>query len=217
MRIILASASPRRRELLSQLGVEFEVCPSQGEEKITEHLPELAVMQLAQQKAADIAGKTEGDAWILGADTIVVYDQKILGKPKDEEDAKRMLGMLQNHRHQVYTGVCIWKKENGSEEIRCFYEKTDVVFYPMTEEEIAKYVATGEPMDKAGSYGIQGIGGLYVREIHGDYNNVWWDCQLHVCIMNYRNNGEAILASVVAGKSDKWYIKNNAVDILKLK
>lgn len=78
MRIILASASPRRRELLSQLGVEFEVCPSQGEEKITEHLPELAVMQLAQQKAADIAGKTEGDAWILGADTIVVYDQKIL-------------------------------------------------------------------------------------------------------------------------------------------
>ena len=160
MRIILASASPRRRELLSQLGVEFEVCPSQGEEKITEHLPELAVMQLAQQKAADIAGKTEGDAWILGADTIVVYDQKILGKPKDEEDAKRMLGMLQNHRHQVYTGVCIWKKENGSEEIRCFYEKTDVVFYPMTEEEIAKYVATGEPMDKAGSYGIQGIGGL---------------------------------------------------------
>ena len=147
MRIILASASPRRRELLSQLGVEFEVCPSQGEEKITEHLPELAVMQLAQQKAADIAGKTEGDAWILGADTIVVYDQKILGKPKDEEDAKRMLGMLQNHRHQVYTGVCIWKKENGSEEIRCFYEKTDVVFYPMTEEEIAKYVATGEPMD----------------------------------------------------------------------
>lgn len=172
MRIILASASPRRRELLSQLGVEFEVCPSQGEEKITEHLPELAVMQLAQQKAADIAGKTEGDAWILGADTIVVYDQKILGKPKDEEDAKRMLGMLQNHRHQVYTGVCIWKKENGSEEIRCFYEKTDVVFYPMTEEEIAKYVATGEPMDKAGSYEIQGIGGLYVREIHGDYNNV---------------------------------------------
>lgn len=107
-------------------------------------------MQLAQQKAADIAGKTEGDAWILGADTIVVYDQKILGKPKDEEDAKRMLGMLQNHRHQVYTGVCIWKKENGSEEIRCFYEKTDVVFYPMTEEEIANYVATGEPMDKAG-------------------------------------------------------------------
>ena len=93
MRIILASASPRRRELLSQLGVEFEVCPSHGEKKkITEHLPELAVMQLAQQKAADIAGKTEGDAWILGADTIVVYDQKILGKPKDEEDAKRMLG-----------------------------------------------------------------------------------------------------------------------------
>lgn len=172
MRIILASASPRRRELLSQLGVEFEVCPSQGEEKITEVLPERAVMELAQQKAAEIAAKTEGDAWILGADTVVVYDQKILGKPKDAEDAKWMLRMLQDNKHQVYTGVCIWKKENGTEDVRCFFEKTDVVFYPMTEEEIDQYVATGEPMDKAGSYGIQGVGGLYVREIHGDYNNV---------------------------------------------
>lgn len=172
MRIILASASPRRRELLSQLGVEFEVCPSQGEEKITEVLPERAVMELAQQKAAEIAVKTEGNAWILGADTVVVYDQKILGKPKDAEDAKRMLCMLQDKKHQVYTGVCIWKKENGTEDVRCFFEKTDVVFYPMTEEEIDQYVATGEPMDKAGSYGIQGVGGLYVREIHGDYNNV---------------------------------------------
>ena len=116
--------------------------------------------------------KTEGDAWILGADTVVVYDQKILGKPKDAEDAKRMLCMLQDKKHQVYTGVCIWKKENGTEDVRCFFEKTDVVFYPMTEEEIDQYVATGEPMDKAGSYGIQGVGGLYVREIHGDYNNV---------------------------------------------
>ena len=172
MRIILASASPRRRELLAQMGMEFEVCPSQGEEKITEVLPERAVMELAQQKAAEIAAKTEGDAWILGADTVVVYDQKILGKPKDAEDAKWMLRMLQDNKHQVYTGVCIWKKENGTEDVRCFFEKTDVVFYPMTEEEIDQYVATGEPMDKAGSYGIQGVGGLYVREIHGDYNNV---------------------------------------------
>lgn len=172
MRIILASASPRRRELLSQMGIKFEVCPSQGEEKMTEVLPERAVMELAQQKAAEIAAKTEGDAWILGADTVVVYDRKILGKPKDAEDAKRMLGMLQDNKHQVYTGVCIWKKENGTEDVNCFFEKTDVVFYPMTEEEIEQYVATGEPMDKAGSYGIQGVGGLYVREIHGDYNNV---------------------------------------------
>ncbi len=172
MRIILASASPRRRELLSQMGLEFEICPSQGEEKITEVLPERAVMELAQQKAAEIAGKTVGDAWILGADTVVVYEQKILGKPKDAKDAKRMLRMLQDNKHQVYTGVCIWKKENGTEDVHCFFEKTDVVFYPMTEEEIDQYVATGEPMDKAGSYGIQGKGGLYVREIHGDYNNV---------------------------------------------
>lgn len=105
------------------IGRRFEVCPSQGEEKITEHLPELAVMQLAQQKAADIAGKTEGDAWILGADTIVVYDQKILGKPKDEEDAKRMLGMLQNHRHQVYTGVCSGKKKMAAKKSVAFTKK----------------------------------------------------------------------------------------------
>ena len=172
MRIILASASPRRRELLAQMGMEFEVCPSQGEEKITEVLPERAVMELAQQKAAEIAVKTEGDAWILGADTVVVYDQKILGKPKDAEDAKRMLCMLQDKKHQVYTGVCIWKKENGTEDVRCFFEKTDVVFYPMTEEEIDQYVATGEPMDKAGSYGIQGRCAIYIKEIKGDYNNV---------------------------------------------
>lgn len=172
MRIILASASPRRRELLAQMGLEFEVCPSDGEEHITETLPEQAVMQLAREKAADIAGKTEENACILGADTVVVYDQKILGKPRDEEDAKRMLRMLQDNKHQVYTGVCIWKKENGMEDVHCFFEKTDVVFYPMTEEEIVQYVTGGEPMDKAGSYGIQGTGGLYVREIHGDYNNV---------------------------------------------
>ena len=199
MRIILASASPRRRELLSQLGVEFEVCPSQGEEKITEHLPELAVMQLAQQKAADIAGKTEGDAWILGADTIVVYDQKILGKPKDEEDAKRMLGMLQNHRHQVYTGVCIWKKENGSEEIRCFYEKTDVVFYPMTEEEIAKYVAT-VLMEFRASVVCTSVKFTVITI-------TWWDCQLRVCIMNYRNNGEAFLHLLLREKAINGILK----------
>ena len=87
-------------------------------------------------------------------------------------DGLRLLRMLQDNKHQVYTGVCICKKENGTEDVRCFFEKTDVVFYPMTEEEIDQYVATGEPMDKAGSYGIQGVGGLYVREIHGDYNNV---------------------------------------------
>ena len=128
MRIILASASPRRRELLSQLGVEFEVCPSQGEEKITEHLPELAVMQLAQQKAADIAGKTEGDAWILGADTIVVYDQKILGKPKDEEDAKRMLGMLQQRRNPLLLrkNGCGFLSDDGRRNSKiCGYRGTD--------------------------------------------------------------------------------------------
>ena len=176
MRIILASASPRRRELLAQMGMEFEVCPSQGEEKITEVLPERAVMELAQQKAAEIAVKTEGDAWILGADTVVVYDQKILGKPKDAEDAKRMLCMLQDKKHQVYTGVTLIriKKESGHfyQESRTFSEGTDVSFYPMTEREICDYIATGEPMDKAGAYGIQGKAAIFVKGIRGDYNNV---------------------------------------------
>ena len=172
-KIILGSASPRRKELLSQIGVPFEVRVSNKEEVYTNTVPKEIVKELALMKAENVASEIPArNVIVIGADTIVVHEEQILGKPKDEEDAKRMLGMLQNHRHQVYTGVCIWKKENGSEEIRCFYEKTDVVFYPMTEEEIAKYVATGEPMDKAGSYGIQGIGGLYVREIHGDYNNV---------------------------------------------
>mgnify|MGYP000512870188 CR=1 FL=1 len=176
MRIILASASPRRRELLAQMGMEFEVCPSQGEEKITEVLPERAVMELAQQKAAEIAVKTEGNAWILGADTVVVYDQKILGKPKDAEDAKRMLCMLQDKKHQVYTGVTLIriKKESGHfyQESRTFSEGTDVSFYPMTEREICDYIATGEPMDKAGAYGIQGKAAIFVKGIRGDYNNV---------------------------------------------
>ena len=133
-------------------------------------------MELAQQKAAEIAVKTEGNAWILGADTVVVYDQKILGKPKDAEDAKRMLCMLQDKKHQVYTGVTLIriKKESGhfSQESRTFSEGTDVSFYPMTEREICDYIATGEPMDKAGAYGIQGKAAIFVKGIRGDYNNV---------------------------------------------
>lgn len=187
MRIILASASPRRRELLTQMDLTFEVVPSKGEEIITKQSPSEVVMELAEQKAGEIARQFEGDQekirkedmikdardiLVIGADTVVVKDGQILGKPKDEADAVHMLSMLQGTTHQVYTGVCLILKKPGQEICHSFYEATDVEFYPMTKEEIRKYVATKEPMDKAGAYGIQGKCAVYIRGIRGDYNNV---------------------------------------------
>lgn len=174
-RIILASASPRRKELLARLGVEFEVIPSRGEEVITKEMPSEVVMELAVQKASAVAKelkKNTEHVLVIGADTIVVNDGKILGKPADEDDACQMLRSLSGKTHQVYTGVCLITL--GTEKCRehIFFEKTDVTFYPMTEEEIRDYVATKDPLDKAGAYGIQGICGKYIRGIQGDYNNV---------------------------------------------
>lgn len=170
--IILASASPRRRELLMQMGLEFTVIPSKGEEIITRTVPSEVVMELAAQKAREVADRSDENTCIIGADTIVVRDGEILGKPKDEEDACRMLSMLAGTTHQVYTGVCLINKKSGEEELRTFYEATDVEFYPMSETEIRDYVATGEPMDKAGAYGIQGKCAVFIKGIRGDYNNV---------------------------------------------
>lgn len=177
MKIILASASPRRRELLTQMGLEFEVRPSCGEEVITKETPAEAVMELAEQKAAEVAGLTAQerpgeDVLVIGADTVVVKDHQILGKPKDETDAVRMLHGLSGDAHQVYTGVCLIALQEGLQRTRTFYESTDVHFYPMTDQEILDYVKTGDPMDKAGAYGIQGLCGKYIRGIEGDYNNV---------------------------------------------
>lgn len=172
MKTVLASASPRRRELLAQMGLEFEIVPSGGEEIITKELPSEAVMELAEQKAGDVARQFADDTLIIGADTVVVKDGQILGKPEDEEDAYRMLSMLSGTTHQVYTGVCLIYKRAGRKEIHTFYEETDVEFYPMSEREIREYIATKEPMDKAGSYGIQGKCAVFIRGIHGDYNNV---------------------------------------------
>lgn len=187
MKIILASASPRRRELLTQMDLTFEVMPSKGEEVITKQCPSEVVMELAEQKAGEIARQFADGAedeqkadtvkdgrgiLVIGADTVVVKDGQILGKPKDEADAVRMLSMLQGTIHQVYTGVCLIKKSGGQEICHSFYEATDVEFYPMSEEEIRNYVATKEPMDKAGAYGIQGKCAVYIRGIQGDYNNV---------------------------------------------
>lgn len=172
-RIILASQSPRRRELLTQIGLKFEVIPSTVEEVITSINPVEVVQELAQQKARDVANVAAKETpkeslRVIGADTIVVYEGKILGKPEDKEDAVRMLAMLQGKEHSVYTGVALL---TGEQEI-IFAEETRVQMCPMTPEEIAWYVNTGEPMDKAGAYGIQGLCARFVRQIQGDYNNV---------------------------------------------
>ncbi len=183
--IILASQSPRRKELLEQIGLEFEICPAKGEEIITKTIPEEVVMELSKQKAEEVAAMvssfgeehkditTPSDILVIGADTVVAYDGKILGKPADEEDAKRMLTMLSGNTHSVFTGVTlVLIDKSGRAGELVFYEKTDVKMHEMSEAEIDRYIATGEPMDKAGSYGIQGKCAIYIEKIDGDYNNV---------------------------------------------
>ena len=170
--IILASASPRRRELLERAGIPFTVFPGQGEEQITVSDPAEVVEELSEQKAREVFLETEGDILVIGADTVVAVNGKILGKPKDQEEARQMLRSIQGGSHEVYTGVTLLDREEGQERQRTFHVMTKVVFYPMSEEEIQRYVDTKEPMDKAGAYGIQGKAGIFVREIHGDYNNV---------------------------------------------
>ena len=175
MKIILASASPRRRELLTQIGLEFQVVVSNVEEKVTATSPAAVVEELSGQKAEGVLqmmGAQEQDCLIIGSDTIVAVDGKILGKPKDAEDAKSMLGLLQGRAHEVYTGVTVLKVNAGDIESRTFHECTKVLFFPMTEEEIDTYVATNDPLDKAGAYGIQGFCARYISGIEGDYNNV---------------------------------------------
>ncbi len=183
--IILASQSPRRKELLEQIGLEFEICPAKGEEIITKTIPEEVVMELSKQKAEEVAAMvssysethkeitTPSDILVIGADTVVAYDGKILGKPKDEADAKAMLSMLSGNTHSVFTGVTlVLIDKTGRAGELVFYEKTDVKMHEMSELEIDRYIATGEPMDKAGSYGIQGKCAIYIEKIDGDYNNV---------------------------------------------
>lgn len=172
MRIILASASPRRKELLTQLGVEFEVLISDVEEVITETEPNRVVEELSVQKAEAVFRRTEGDVMVIGADTVVAMDGNILGKPRSEEQAVEMLKRLQAREHCVYTGVTLYVRKGENETRNTFSEGTIVKFYPMTDGEIRRYVETGEPMDKAGAYGIQGLGARFVEKISGDYNNV---------------------------------------------
>ena len=167
--MILASQSPRRRELLSYITEDFKVIPAEGEEKISDGAsPDEAVKALSRQKAEEIFGKHKGEI-IIAADTVVAIDGEILGKPRDKEHAAEMLRKLSGRVHSVFTGVCVIF-EDGSEE--SFAEETKVEFYALTEREIADYIATGDPMDKAGAYGIQEKGAANVKGIVGDFYNV---------------------------------------------
>ncbi|MBQ3510307.1 MAG: septum formation inhibitor Maf [Peptococcaceae bacterium] len=171
MTLILASASPRRRELLRQIGADFEVEVSNAQEIIDDSLsPEEMVQRLALQKATAVAGN-HTDGLVLGSDTVVVSDQRLLGKPATEEEAAEMLRSLSGRWHQVMTAVAL-VDASGEREPWVSVEKTGVKFRNLSEEDIAAYIATGESMDKAGSYGIQGYGALLVEKIEGCYFNV---------------------------------------------
>ncbi|MFQ9465358.1 MAG: Maf family protein [Gallintestinimicrobium sp.] len=196
VRLVLASASPRRRELLSQIGLEFTVMPSTKEENAKATEAGALVQELSRQKAVDIweqlsggqgqnpdadqeqiseetqepnlNGKRQPELLVIGADTVVCCEGKILGKPHSREAAAEMLTALQGRSHEVYTGVTLYSQS----ETVTFFECTQVEFYPMTEVEISEYIDSKEPMDKAGAYGIQGLGARFVKGIRGDYNNV---------------------------------------------
>lgn len=170
-KIILASGSPRRRELLTDLGIKFEITVDNSSEVTPKNAsPDEAVMTLAKNKLQNVAKNAPGDSLIIAADTVVAHDGRILGKPKDEAQAFEMLSALSGRRHSVYTGVAVGDNKTGK--TVCEFEKTDVYFRELEEDEIKRYIATGEPMDKAGAYGIQNLGALFVEKINGDYFNV---------------------------------------------
>lgn len=185
-KIILASKSPRRVELLTQAGFSFDIIPSTDDEIIKDTEPKKVVMSLAAGKAKNVYERViahnsdiqncehfiNDNLIVIGADTIVVYEDEILGKPSDEADALGMLCMLSNRKHQVYTGVSLYIRENGKLITHTFYEKTDVTFYDIRREDIKAYIETGDPLDKAGAYGIQGPFAIHIKKITGDYNNV---------------------------------------------
>lgn len=167
-RFIVASASPRRKELLSSAGYEFEIIVSDVDEKIEEQMsPSDVVMELAGRKAQAVS-KENPDAVVLGCDTVVVLDNIILGKPKDESDAFKILQSLSGRTHCVYTGVCL----TDGKRTESFSSCVEVEFYELSPETIYSYIETAEPMDKAGAYGIQGLGSVLVRKINGDYFSV---------------------------------------------
>lgn len=163
--LILASSSPRRAKLLKDAGLDFIIEPSNQEEPIDLKMkPQDIALELAKMKAIHVAAKYPNDV-VLGADTIVVFEEEILGKPKDEEDAYRMLKKLSGDRHVVYTGVAVVKGDT----VKSFVSATEVSMKKLSDLEIWNYIKTGEPMDKAGAYGIQGGGGSLVDHYKGDF------------------------------------------------
>ncbi len=175
-RIVLASASPRRKELLEQVGFEFDIITSDCEEITTKTKPSEVVEELSYLKATDVADKLDKNSerlLIIGSDTVVALDDMIMGKPKDAEDAFKMLKALQGREHSVITGVTMIFTEPGKEEKKIVFSKeTKVWFYSMNDDEIRAYIDTKEPMDKAGAYAIQGLCAAYIERIEGDYNTV---------------------------------------------
>ena len=184
-RIVLASASPRRKEILEKTGLSFDIWASDREESVESSIPSEVCVALSRQKALDVASKirqyekehpdltTPQKILVIGADTIVAADNAILGKPADEEEAFRMLRLLSGNTHSVYTGVSfVFLSEDGRAGEHSFFDKTDVTFYPVSDDEIREYIASGEPMDKAGAYGIQSSFLTHVKKIDGDFYNV---------------------------------------------
>lgn len=171
MKIILASGSPRRRELLGMTGLKFEVVTSYTDESIPQDMdPAIAALELCERKALSVARQESCKGCVvIGADTIVSLDGQKFGKPKDDDDAFRMLSELSDKTHTVYTGVAV---VNTDLTVNKFVESTEVHFYPLSKEQICSYIATGECMDKAGAYAIQGGGAVFVSGIIGDYYNV---------------------------------------------
>lgn len=173
LKIVLASQSPRRKKLLNLLGIGFEVIPSNCEEIITSSDPVEVVKGLSMQKAEEVSSQLS-DAFIIGADTIVVFNDQILGKPNSIQEAHEMLSLLSGNTHLVFTGVSVVKKEGNKRQYNhSFSVETKVTFSALNSVEIDAYIETGSPMDKAGAYGIQDDwGSVFVERIEGDFYNV---------------------------------------------
>lgn len=172
-RIVLASGSPRRKEILSQIGASYEVIVSDCDESTSCTEPEALVRELSYKKAEAVAKEQTGPVIVIGADTVVAYNGRILGKPKDDADATQMISMLAGDTHQVYTGVSLLIKEgNGETSSIVFAECSQVEVEALNETQIADYIKTGEGKDKAGSYAVQGIFAAHIKGIRGDYFNI---------------------------------------------
>jgi septum formation protein len=166
--LLLVSSSPRRRELLKMAGYEFSVVPANVNENVLHGTPPMQIVEQLSTRKAQAVARQHPDDVVLAADTIVVFKGRVLGKPKDAQAAKAMLKLLSGNVHQVYTGYTVI----SGKQLICGHECTSVEFYALSQAEIDAYVETGEPLDKAGAYGIQGRGALFVKRINGDYYNV---------------------------------------------